>query len=87
MIWAWAFFRRSLIAQIIAGVAAFLAAWAANNAIVGYNAKQAERKRIVKKSNETARKRDAKIRKIRKRVDRNDAWDRLRRDYAAPDRD
>ena len=77
MIWAWAFFRRSLFAQIVAGVAAFLAIWAANNAIVSHNASKTERKRIADNTKQVGRKKNAQSKKIRKKVQVPGSFERL----------
>lgn len=85
LVGAFGWFRRSLLAQIIAGIVAFLAAWKANNLYVAYDAGQKERERISEKTKVEGRKRNAEVSKIRNRIKRDGAWDRLRKQYGRRD--
>ena len=77
----WSWFRGSLIAQIGAGVLAFLAVWKINNLAVA-------RKTVAKveaKAKSDGRARNAKTAKIRDRIDPDDAWSRLQSEFAKRD--
>jgi len=74
--------------RIMAAIIAGFVALKVNNAVVGTKARVDERSEIVKKSNETAIKRDTVIRKNRKnrrRAPRSELRKRMLRKYARPD--
>ena len=72
-------FRQSLIAQIAIGVIALLGVWKLNNYYVAKSAV----KKVVQASQKEGKKRNARVRKIRRNIDRNTAMQRLRKEYAA----
>lgn len=72
-----AFFRRSLIAQIIAGVLAFLAMWKVNNMVVSHNAGKAKEKEIADNTRKIGKKRNEQARKVRKKAEQEGSFDRL----------
>lgn len=77
----WTWFRGSLIAQIAAGVLAFLAAWKVNNTLVA-------RKTVAKveaKAKSDGKARNEKARKVRDRIKPDDAWSRLQSEFAKRD--
>lgn len=76
----WSWFRGSIIAQIGAGVLAFLAIWKINNINV---ARKTEAK-IEQKAIKKGKARNEKVDRIRDDVPRNGAWDRLREHYRRP---
>lgn len=71
-------FRGSLIAQIAAGVIAFLGVWKINNMVVERKAVKA----VVQASKAAGTKRNAKTDQIRARIVPSTAWKRLRQEYA-----
>lgn len=71
-------FRKSLIAQIIAGAVAFAGIWTVNNMIVERKAV----KKVVIASQKAGAKRNAKTDKIRASIKPSDAMRRLRDEYA-----
>ena len=79
------FFRKSLIAQIIAGAVAFSAIWYGNNVYQRSVGESRGIAKVVKKSNEVAKKRDAKISKRTSTINPGTAGKRLLSDYARTD--
>jgi len=75
-VWGW--FRKSLIAQIVMGVIAFLGVWKINNVMV---AKKAV-KQVVQASKKAGAKRNAQSREIRSSIKPGTALDRLRKEFA-----
>ena len=73
-----AWFRKSLLAQIGAGVLAFMTVWKINNIVV---ARQTVKK-VVKASQKAGQKRNDQTSKIRARIKPSTAMQRLRRQYA-----
>jgi len=71
-------FRKSLVAQIIAGAVAFSAIWTVNNMIVERKAV----KKVVQASQKAGVKRNEKSDKIRARIKPGTAWKRLQSEYA-----
>jgi len=71
-------FRKSLVAQIIAGAVAFAGIWTVNNMIVERKAV----KKVVIASQKAGTKRNAKTDKIRASIKPSDAMRRLRDEYA-----
>ena len=71
-------FRRSLLAQIAAGVIAFLGIWKLNNLSVEKKAV----KKVVQASKAAGKKRNAQTAKIRSSIKPGDARKRLLSDYA-----
>ena len=78
-------FRGSLVAQIIAGAVAFSAVWYGNNVYQRSFGESRGITKVVKKSNEVAKKRDAKIEKRTGSIDPGSAGKRLLSDYARTD--
>ena len=72
-------FRKSLLAQIIAGVVAFLGVWKLNNLSV----EKKTVKKVVQASKAAGKKRNAQTNKIRAGIKPSDARQRLLNDYAA----
>ena len=72
------FFRKSLIAQIIAGAIAFAGIWTVNNMFVERKAI----KKVVQASKVAGTKRNEKSDKIRSSIKPSDAMRRLRDEYA-----
>lgn len=75
-------FKGSLLAQIVAGALALGAVWKVNNVVV---AKKAVKK-VVQASKQEGRKRNARVKKLRRRIVRTTAMQRLRKEYAQPNR-
>lgn len=71
-------FRGSLIAQIAAGVVAFLGVWKINNMVVERKAVKA----VVQASHKAGIKRNEKSDKIRARIVHGTAWKRLQSEFA-----
>jgi len=71
-------FRKSLVAQIIAGAVAFAGIWTVNNMIVERKAV----KKVVIASQKAGTKRNAKTDKIRASIKPSDAMRRLRDEYS-----
>lgn len=71
-------FRKSLIAQIGMGIVALFGIWQINNHYVAKGAV----KKVVQASKKEGKRRNANVRKIRSRIDRNGAMQRLRKEYA-----
>ena len=72
-------FRKSLIAQIIARCVAFAGVWKLNNLSV----EKRTVKKVVQASKVAGKKRNAQVRKIRAGIKPSDAKRRLLGDYAA----
>jgi hypothetical protein len=76
--WAiWGWFRRSLFAQIAAGVVAFLAIWQVNNYHQRSVGAQKERERTVENTQKVGRERNEQSQKVRKKAERPDSLKRL----------
>jgi hypothetical protein len=78
-------FRKSLVAQIIAGAVAFSAIWYGNNIYQRSIGESRGIAKVVKKSNAVAKKRDAKIQKRTGNIDPGSAGKRLLDTYARTD--
>lgn len=78
-------FRGSLIAHIIAGAVAFSAIWFGNNVYQRSVGESRGIAKVAKKSNEVAKKRDAKIEKRTGSIVPGSASKRLLSDYARTD--
>lgn len=74
---AWGWFRRSLIAQIVAGALAFVAIWQANSYYQRSVGAQKERERITENTQKVGRDRNEKSQKIRKKAERPESFKRL----------
>ena len=70
-------FRGSLIAQILIGIVAFCGIWKANNV---YQQRVGQAK-LIEKSNVEAKKRNVKVRKVRRNIRRGGAHKRLLEDF------
>jgi hypothetical protein len=85
--WLWSAFsivRGSWITKWLSIALVGIAAYWGNNVIQRSIGEKRGISKVVKKSNEVARKRDAKIRTIRNRIDPNTAWEQLRKQYSSP---
>ncbi len=70
-------FRTSLITQIIVGIVAFCGIWKANNVYQ----QSVGQKKMIEKSNVEAKKKNAKVRKVRRTIKRGGAHKRLHKDF------
>lgn len=75
----------SFMGRAIAIGLAALTALSLNNLYQRSAGAKKERVKIIQKTNEVAKKRDANIRKTRRNINPNTAFERLRREYAGSD--
>ena len=74
---AWGWFRRSLIAQLVAGALAFVAIWQANSYYQRSVGAEKERARITANTQKVGRERNEQAKKIRRKADNPESFKRL----------
>ncbi len=74
---AFAWFRGSLITQILVGVVAFGGIWKINN----LHQQKVGQAKLIEKSNVEAKRRNVKVRKVRRNIRRGGAHKRLLKDF------
>ncbi len=77
----WSKLTGNWLAKWVAIIAAGVSAYLINNAVQRSIGEKRGVVKIVTQSNEVAKKRDAKIRKIRRNIKPANAWKRLRAEY------
>jgi hypothetical protein len=81
----WSMWSGSVVAKWAAIIGVGLLAWWGNNALQRSVGEKRGIEKVVKKSNEVARKRNAKARTIRNSIKPGSAWKRLQSEYSRAD--